>query len=90
MMQIPDRSLVLSKAESATRQIEAAIEALLHGRFDVAITLAGAAEDWGDREGSLFEYQKRKAEELGISGKEKSRAIRACLSARFGRESKRF
>jgi hypothetical protein len=49
-MEIPQesitlKSITLTKADAATRQIDAAIEALLHDRFDIAITLAGAAED---------------------------------------------
>jgi hypothetical protein len=37
-------SIVLTKAEAALRHIEAAIAAFDRGLFDVAITLAGAAE----------------------------------------------
>jgi hypothetical protein len=40
----PDKSFVLTKAEASRRHIEAAIKAFEEGRFDVAITLAGAAE----------------------------------------------
>src|SRR5262245_45811369 len=52
-MEIPQKSITLksitlTKAEAATRQIDAPIEALLHDRFDVEITLAGAAEDMID------------------------------------------
>jgi hypothetical protein len=55
-MEVPDRPLNLTKVEAAIRQVEAAIEALERGDFDVAITLAGAAEDMIDRPGSLFAY----------------------------------
>ena len=42
----PDRKgLTLTKEEAATRQTNAAIEAFARGDFDIAITLAGAAED---------------------------------------------
>jgi hypothetical protein len=37
-------SIVLTKAEASLRHIESAIIAFEEGRFDVAITLAGAAE----------------------------------------------
>jgi hypothetical protein len=43
-MDVPQEPLTLTKAEAATRQTEAAIEALIRGDFDIAITLAGAAE----------------------------------------------
>jgi len=39
-----DRPLCLSKKAAAVRQIEAAIRAMQIGDYDVAITLAGAAE----------------------------------------------
>ena len=50
-MEVPNSTLTLTKAEAATRQVEAAIEALLQGRFDVAVTLAGAAEGMIEKEG---------------------------------------
>jgi hypothetical protein len=71
-MKVSDRPFTLTRAEAATRQVEAAIEAMMRGRFDVAITLAGAAEDMINREGSLFAFQQAKAKELGIDGKELS------------------
>ena len=56
-MQVPDKPLNLTKIEAATRQVEAAIDALGRGDFDIAITLAGAAEDMFDRPGlHLFAY----------------------------------
>jgi hypothetical protein len=71
-MQVPTQPLKLTQAEAMVRQIEAAIETLVLGRFDIAITLAGAAEDMKDRSGSLFAYQRDhpKANELGIEEKE--------------------
>jgi hypothetical protein len=58
----------VSKSEAAARQVEGAIEALVRGHFDIAITLAGAAEDMLDRQGSLFDYQRDhpRAKELGL------------------------
>lgn len=50
-------SMAASKEEGATRQIVAAIEAFVRGDFDVAITLAGAAEGMLEREGTtLFRF----------------------------------
>jgi hypothetical protein len=43
-MDPPKRSLSLTKSEACLRHIEAAIAAFERGLFDVAITLAGAAE----------------------------------------------
>ena len=51
MMHVPTGSLNLSLAEAATRQTNAAIAALEAGMFDIALTLAGAAEDMIEREG---------------------------------------
>ena len=48
---LPADALNLSLAESASRQTEAAIDALERGDFDVAMTLAGAAEGIIKREG---------------------------------------
>jgi hypothetical protein len=50
-MLVPDGALNLSLAEAATRQTNAAIAALEQGMFDVAMTLAGAAEGMIQREG---------------------------------------
>jgi hypothetical protein len=41
----------LTLAEGATRQVDAAIDALGRGDFDIALTLAGAAEGMLKREG---------------------------------------
>jgi hypothetical protein len=71
-MQIPDRSLLLTKVEAATRQIEAAIEALARGDFDIVITLAGVAEGMIEKSTSLFAYHRDhpKMRELGMEQKE--------------------
>jgi hypothetical protein len=45
------KALTLTKIEAATRQTDAAIEALIRGDFDIAITLAGAAEGMIERDG---------------------------------------
>lgn len=50
-MEPPAKSLIISKEEAASRQTGAAIEAFLRGDFDIAITLAGAAEGQLDRPG---------------------------------------
>ena len=44
-MYVPEEALTLTKVEAAVRQTEAAIEAFKRGDFDIAVTLAGAAED---------------------------------------------
>jgi hypothetical protein len=57
MMHVPDGSLKLSLAGAATRQTNAAIAAFEQGMFDVALTLAGAAEDMIEREGPhMFQW----------------------------------
>jgi hypothetical protein len=57
VMEVPDCSLTLTKAEAATRQVEAAIEALARGQLDAAVTLADAAEGMIDREGlTLYNF----------------------------------
>jgi hypothetical protein len=50
-MEAPNTTLSLTKIEGATRQTNAAIEAFVCGHFDIAITLAGAAEGMLEREG---------------------------------------
>lgn len=47
----PKESLTVTRIEAATRQTEAAIEAFARGDFDIAITLAGAAEGMIQRDG---------------------------------------
>jgi len=52
---VPDTpSLTLSREQAATRQLEVAILALTCGDWDVAITLAGAAEGMLDGKAGLF------------------------------------
>ena len=54
---VPQGSLNLSLIEAATRQTNAAIAALEQGMFDVAMTLAGAAEGMIEREGPhMFQW----------------------------------
>jgi hypothetical protein len=48
---VPKRILRITKAEGASRQVEEAIKALQRGDFDVAVTLAGAAEGMLERPG---------------------------------------
>jgi len=48
---IPVSSLNLTLVEAATRQIEAAIDAMQRGDYDIALTLAGAAEGMIKRDG---------------------------------------
>jgi hypothetical protein len=50
-MDIPVATLHVTKVDAATRQTDAAIEALVRGDFDIAITLAGAAEGMFARSG---------------------------------------
>jgi hypothetical protein len=49
-MNVPENVITVTKEEAATRQTVAAIEALERGEFDIAITLAGAAEGMFERE----------------------------------------
>jgi hypothetical protein len=57
VMDVPNRPLKVTKAEAATRQVEAAIAALVRGDFDIAVTLAGAAEGMIERSGPhLFKF----------------------------------
>jgi hypothetical protein len=50
-MDAPNAPLIVTKVEGATRQTEAAIDAFCRGDFDIAITLAGAAEGMIERDG---------------------------------------
>jgi hypothetical protein len=54
---IPLGTLKLTCVEAMTRQIEAAIDALQRGDYDIAVTLAGAAEGMIQREGQ-FAYMR--------------------------------
>jgi hypothetical protein len=56
-MEIPIGTLKLTLVEAATRQTDAAIDALQRGEYDVAVTLAGAAEGMIERDGHhMFAY----------------------------------
>jgi hypothetical protein len=56
---IPLGTLKLTCVEAMTRQIEAAIDALQRGDYDIAVTLAGAAEGMIQREGlHMFAYMR--------------------------------
>ena len=48
---LPVDPLKLTLAQAATRQVDAAIDALERGKFDIALTLAGAAEGMIERDG---------------------------------------
>ncbi len=50
-MDIPIGTLNLTLVEAATRQTDAAIDAMQRGEYDVALTLAGAAEGMIERDG---------------------------------------
>jgi hypothetical protein len=50
-MDIPIGTLNLTLVEAATRQTDAAIDALQRGDYDIALTLAGAAEGMIERNG---------------------------------------
>jgi hypothetical protein len=55
----PEQSLTLTKTDGAGRQTEAAIEAFARGDFDIAITLAGAAEGMLERDGPhMFSFMR--------------------------------
>ncbi|HWL06453.1 MAG TPA: hypothetical protein VNQ99_16220 [Xanthobacteraceae bacterium] len=56
-MNPPSGPLFVTREQAATRQVEAAISALERGEFDIAITLAGAAEGMFDfrKEGTILE-----------------------------------
>jgi hypothetical protein len=49
-------ALTISKAEGAHRQVEEAIKAMKRGDFDVAVTLAGAAEGMFELRSGLWEF----------------------------------
>jgi hypothetical protein len=69
-MDAPDRALTITKAEGATRQVEEAIRALQRGDFDVAITLAGAAEGMLERSGlHMWSYIKERTTAAGFDEK---------------------
>ncbi|QHP69543.1 hypothetical protein EI171_20980 [Bradyrhizobium sp. LCT2] len=48
---VPVDPLKLTLAQAATRQVDAAIDAFERGKFDIAVTLAGASEGMIERDG---------------------------------------
>ena len=94
-----NQPFTVTKAEASARQVEGAIEALVRGHFDIAITLAAAAEDMLDRPGSLLDYQRDhpRAKELGLEEGTERKAIadhmnleRNWLKHKSGPESMEF
>ncbi len=70
-MRVPNQSLNLTKAEAARRQVDAAIRALQAGDLDIAITLAGAAEQMFARDGMhIFKFMLEAPVVQGIDRKE--------------------
>ena len=70
------KTLRLTKVDGATRQTDAAIEAFWRGDFDVAITLAGAAEGMLNRQGGhLFSYFLDSPKTSGVEKKEWVRTL---------------
>jgi hypothetical protein len=71
-MDVPNTRLQISKEQAATRHIEAAIDFLKRGEFDIAITLAGAAEGMleGTARTSLFEKLRDSPKVSDIKSKE--------------------
>jgi hypothetical protein len=53
-VKIPIGSIDLTLAQAATRQTDAAIDALERGEYDIALTLAGAAEGMIHRQGNYL------------------------------------
>src|SRR5262249_44918174 len=70
--QVPDRPFEVNRVQSCLRQIEAAIAALWVGDYDIAITLAGSAEDMFDRPSSLFSFaiDNERIERFGLDKKQ--------------------
>jgi hypothetical protein len=52
------KSITLTRVQAAGRQIEAAIEAWENNKFDIATTLAGAAEGMIISARGIFDYQR--------------------------------
>jgi hypothetical protein len=52
------QSITLTTMQAAIRQIEAAVRAWEGNDFDIAITLAGAAEGMIESVGGIFDYQR--------------------------------
>ena len=70
-MEIAKISNTSSIEEAASKQIEAAITALIAGNIEVAVTLAGAAEGMIQREGvGLFRHVAERERTTGIDRKQ--------------------
>jgi hypothetical protein len=70
-MDVPSQVLTISKVEGATRRIEEAIKALERGDFDIAVTLAGAAESMFESTGEdLWAAMHNGAEDARIPRKD--------------------
>jgi hypothetical protein len=77
-MHVPNRALTITKAEGARRQVDGAIKALTRGDFDIAVTLAGAAEHMFERPGrDLWAFMREKAEATGLQTKEMRDSLNA-------------
>jgi hypothetical protein len=80
-MRVPKRALEITKAEGASRQVDEAINALERGDFDIAVTLAGAAEGMFERPGPhLWTFIHEKAKATGLEGKVVSDSLNAARS----------
>jgi hypothetical protein len=78
IMRVPSRSLTITKAEGASRQVDEAINALERGDFDIAVTLAGAAEGMFDRPGlHLWTFMQEQAKAAGVQRREMSDSANA-------------
>jgi hypothetical protein len=78
-MDVPSQVLTVSKVEGATRQIDEAIKALERGDFDIAITLAGAAEGMFDSTGEdLWAAMHKGAQDAAIPRKDLSDDLKQC------------
>ena len=77
-MHIPETSYSLTKAEAAVRQVDAAIVALEGRLWEVATTLAGAAEDMTQREG-FFQFHR---DHLTLRGFDRQETIAALIQQR--------
>jgi hypothetical protein len=65
------RPLKISKAQGAGRQVEEAIKALERGNFDIAVTLAGAAEGMLERSGRyMWSYMLQSPQAAAFEKKE--------------------
>ena len=73
-MEVPGKVLTISKVEGARRQVEEAIKALERGDFDIAITLAGAAEGMLETT-DLSAAVRKEAEAAGVSSEDPSDAL---------------